>query len=214
MSGYTSGNDEFSGLSGDDILKDYSEYLEVLDETAEWVIKDGVNFFLNNGDNAFIYELSRRSDFSQVRMPVVNQVLYNNDFRLSAKRYGKIGFNYDLMAVHTSLNNGVLYEFWVMAKYNLKGDFAAYRDMDFYLTRASDETKKREIVHSSDRFFSSYEVDGYTFEVPINDLKVRYNLRSHFFIDDFPQGEGWEKEVVVNRDGAYEFKKEKRFLFF
>lgn len=181
----------------------FGNLISSMNEAARWLVENGVVSFIESGQDEtrdYLYENFGAILFFQ---PIINDDVLYTDIRI--KNLKGDGLDYDLYSIYEVDVLGCIFEYWVLARSNRYGSDSSYRDMYFFLTKSESKVGYREIIHESESFFSTYEFDGDVISLPINNLKVRYLLRSWDFLKDFPQGEGWEKEVFVNRDGAYEF---------
>ncbi len=78
---------------------------------------------------------------------------------------------------------------------------------EFFVVRTKQIYGSREILKQSDQFFDRHEVDnGKEIKLPVDDMKLLYDLRAWSFPENYKNSDLKNIVVVIDRNGNYVFR--------
>jgi hypothetical protein len=142
-----------------------------MDAAAGWLLRDGLAMVQESGPESIKkYLMESWFVILQHKVPCINTENFIVLFSI-------IGFgqNYEIECVQQVFKDEYVYEYWI---FKINGSEWQGERAEFYITKAKGMYGVREVVHSSDQFFESYEVDGVQLKLPVNDLEFLYRLQA------------------------------------
>ena len=96
---------------------------------------------------------------------------------------------------------GEIYEYWVVKEWKT----GLYVQAKFVIAKAAALNSGRTILHTSDQFFTKYEIDNdFSVFFPVDDLKTLYHLKAWYYPDNFKNSDLKDFQVFVTREKKYE----------
>lgn len=169
-----------------------------LQEASEWLIGNGIEVFSDKGKSAIHRKLVDEWGVLLWIDPWIDEHGYLAQFRVKAR-----GINYQIINLHKEQIEGIIYEFWVVKVVAKPWSGETTRSM-FYLTSTQSKSGKRSIVEKTDQFWSSYQINGYEFALPIDDIELLYKLEAWEFPDNYQNSSLPDKEVIMDSNGNIE----------
>ncbi len=164
-------------------------------EAASWVMGNGVQYYKEEGYQAFKKYL-RDKWYVSSTFAMTDEHGYLARFDLSGG-----GMFYDIQCLKRVKKRGSIYEYWI---FNARGDdLGEPAHAEFYITKANSVDGEREVLHSSLQFFDSYTVDGVEIKLPLNDLKLLCDMQAWQYPESYKGHEIAHLEVQDSPNGYF-----------
>jgi len=177
-----------------------TDALARLEKAADWLVRDGVEYYRANGAKGLKSHLIDHFLVNLWVTPVVPQD--SSPVRLAIKSRG---INFDINRIKILPDKGRNYELW-MAQISGQDWSGQENSCRFYIV-SEDDKKRRDILlktqHFKDRLKRAGEAD---LVFPTDDLATLYELRAWKFADCFSEYKFAEKEIYFGAGGKLQMK--------
>ena len=113
--------------------------------------------------------------------------------------------SYQIHNLHRLEHDGVFYEFWAIR--TMSEPWTGHPGKTtFYITLTADIYQQREILVKETQFKAQYELQGLTFNVPVNDLDMLYRLQPWRYPNNYLHTDIDETELYMNSRGEIKKK--------
>lgn len=146
--------------------------LHRLDDATDWLVRYGSYVVAMRGKDFLKSKLHQLGPVLLWVTPLLDEADTIAEFRIKAA-----GYNFDISAIYRDVLGGDEYLYWVT--HVSSQDWATpHLACRFHVTRTLDDGKG-EMVQRSETFLPSIRTaSGDLFELPLNDLKIRYALQA------------------------------------
>lgn len=177
------------GSVDDDFYR--NKMIENMNSAGHWMIREGISTFADGGKEAVHRKLVDDWGVQIWVDPWIETDRYLAQFRIKAR-----GINYDIHNLHREKVGDDFYEFWII-KVAAK-EWSGERDRSiFFVTKTQDVYGQREIVKESDQFIESYSVVDTLISLPLDDMKLLYDMQAWLFPENYKNSDLKNKQVVM-----------------
>lgn len=173
-----------------------------LAEAALWLVENGITLFKQKGQEALTRHLLDRWHVQLWTRPRIDDGRYLALFRIKAR-----GINYDIHNAYRTIIDREIYEFWVF-KVAADDWSGAVSRSEFLLARTSDVAGFRIIERRMSEFTSRIPLEaGGILGLPLDDLRLLYDLQSWHFPDQYRTAGLDQTKVTLEAPGQYRLTK-------
>lgn len=169
-----------------------------LAEAARWVVQEGCELVATAGSDEVRKVLIKRWACQLWVEPRLDDGRY-----LALIRIKGAGISYDIHCLQRAVSSGELYEYWLF-KVAAESWTSEQNRCHFLVARTKHVKSRREIIHESETFFSTFPAQGRPIIIlPISNLQLLYDMQAWLFPKNYGGSPLSEMIVRPNGDGTY-----------
>lgn len=184
------------GSVDDDFYK--NKMIKNMNDASRWVIEDGVYTFSEKGKEGLHRKLVDTWSVQIWADPWVESERYLARFLIKGR-----GINYDIHNLYREKVKGHFYEFWLIKVAGREWSGEVDRS-EFFLTKTDGNYGRRIILKESDQVIESYDIDGVTIRLPVDNLELLYDMQAWLFPSNYANSKLKDKKVVMDSEGKIE----------
>ena len=173
--------------------------IEDMKSASVWIIKEGMNFFSENGKDGIFRKLFDEYTVQLWVDPWIESDTYIACFAIKTR-----GIHYEILNLHRENLASGIYEFWIVKVTGMDWSGESNRVM-FYVTETDSIYGRRKILKANDQFIASYQVNAEkTIHFPKDDPEVLFDMEAWLFPDNFNESNLKNIKAVMENNGDIE----------